>query len=92
MASGEVGSRWYVSESQLSLSCRERQTWIRRASPGRRPLEPLHGLVYELYLTQGGNEQFEIVMLPSVGYSIGMSTPGYWEVLSSWLDQLHSRR
>jgi pimeloyl-ACP methyl ester carboxylesterase len=46
--------------------------------------------LYEQYLTQAGNERFEIVMLPGVGHSIGMSTPGYWEVLSQWLDNLYS--
>jgi hypothetical protein len=46
--------------------------------------------LYEQYLTQAGNERFEIVMLPDVGHSIGMSTPGYWDVLSRWLDNLYS--
>ncbi len=48
--------------------------------------------LYEMYLTQAGNERFEIVMLPGVGHSIGVSTPGYWDVLSQWLDDLYSGR
>jgi pimeloyl-ACP methyl ester carboxylesterase len=48
--------------------------------------------LYEMYLTQAGNEQFEIVMLPGVGHSIDVLTPGYWDVLSRWLDELYSGR
>ena len=48
--------------------------------------------LYELYLTQAGNERFEIVMLPGVGHSIGLSTPDYWEALSRWLDHLYGGR
>jgi pimeloyl-ACP methyl ester carboxylesterase len=46
--------------------------------------------VYEQTLSQGGNEQFEIVVLPGVGHSINLSTPGYWEGLSQWLDRLYT--
>lgn len=46
--------------------------------------------LYEHYLTQAGNEHFEIVLLPGVGHSIGLSTPGYWEGLSQWLDRLYA--
>ncbi len=53
---------------------------------------PRSAALYEMYLTQAGNEQFEIVMLPGVGHSIGLSTPGYWDVLSRWLDDLYSGR
>ncbi|UCC64685.1 MAG: alpha/beta hydrolase [Anaerolineae bacterium] len=46
--------------------------------------------LYEQYLTQAGNENFKIVVIPGVGHSIGLSTPGYWEALSDWLDHLYS--
>lgn len=46
--------------------------------------------LYEQYLTEAGNESFKIVVLPGVGHSIGLSTPGYWEALSAWLDHLYS--
>jgi len=42
--------------------------------------------LYEQYLTEAGNENFKIVMILGVGHAIGLSTPGYWEVLSDWLD------
>lgn len=44
--------------------------------------------LYERYLTQAGNEHFEIVVIPDVGHAITLSTPGYWEGLSRWFDQL----
>jgi pimeloyl-ACP methyl ester carboxylesterase len=53
---------------------------------------PRSAALYEMYLTQAGSEQFEIVMLPGVGHSIGLSTPGYWEALSRWLDHLYGGR
>lgn len=44
--------------------------------------------LYEQYLTQAGNENFKIVVLPGVGHFIIMSTPGYKEAISEWLGQL----
>lgn len=44
--------------------------------------------LYEQYLTEAGNKDFEIVVIPGVGHSINISTPGYWEALSGWLDHL----
>jgi pimeloyl-ACP methyl ester carboxylesterase len=41
--------------------------------------------LYEQYLTEAGNENFKIVVIPGVGHSIGVATPGYWEALSDWL-------
>jgi pimeloyl-ACP methyl ester carboxylesterase len=46
--------------------------------------------LYEQYLAEAGNEYFEIVVIPDVGHSIGVSKDGYWEVLSDWLDALYS--
>jgi pimeloyl-ACP methyl ester carboxylesterase len=45
--------------------------------------------LYEQYLTDAGNEDFKIVVIPGVGHSILLSTPGYWEALSDWLGHLH---
>jgi pimeloyl-ACP methyl ester carboxylesterase len=45
--------------------------------------------LYEGWLTQAGNDRFEILVLPGVGHSIVMSTPGYWDGLSRWLDRLY---
>jgi pimeloyl-ACP methyl ester carboxylesterase len=42
--------------------------------------------LYEQYLTEAGNENFKIVVIPGVGHSIGLTTPGYWKALSDWLD------
>jgi pimeloyl-ACP methyl ester carboxylesterase len=44
--------------------------------------------LYEQYLTQAGNTDFKIVVIPDAGHSIGLATPGYWEALSAWLDGL----
>ncbi len=44
--------------------------------------------LYEQYLTQAGNGDYKIVIIPGVGHEITLSTPGYWEQLSSWLDHL----
>jgi pimeloyl-ACP methyl ester carboxylesterase len=44
--------------------------------------------LYEQYLAEAGNENFRIVVIPGVGHSISLSTPGYWEALSDWLDHL----
>ena len=41
--------------------------------------------LYEQYLTEAGNEDFTIVVIPGVGHDIGPSTPGYWSTLSDWL-------
>lgn len=48
--------------------------------------------LYEQYLTQAGNDRFKIVVIPGVGHSIGLSTPGYREELSKWLDQMAAGR
>jgi pimeloyl-ACP methyl ester carboxylesterase len=45
--------------------------------------------LYEQYLAEAGNGNFTIVVIPGVGHSIRLSTPGYWEVLSEWLDHLY---
>lgn len=45
--------------------------------------------LYHQYVTAAGNTSFSIVVLPDVGHSIGLSTPGYWEALSDWLDRLY---
>lgn len=42
--------------------------------------------LYEQYLTQAGNRDYTIVVIPAVGHSIGLATPGYWEALSDWLE------
>ena len=44
--------------------------------------------LYELYLGEAGNEDFEILVIPGVGHSIYLSTPMYGEALSDWLDEL----
>jgi pimeloyl-ACP methyl ester carboxylesterase len=44
---------------------------------------------YEGWLAQAGNEDFEILILPDTGHAILLSTPGYWDGLSRWLDQLY---
>jgi pimeloyl-ACP methyl ester carboxylesterase len=46
--------------------------------------------LYEQYLTQAGNRDYTIMMIPGVGHSIGLATPGYREALSNWLDGLYS--
>jgi pimeloyl-ACP methyl ester carboxylesterase len=46
--------------------------------------------LYEQYLTEAGNEHFEIMVIPGVGHSISFSTPGYGEGLSQWLDRLYA--
>jgi len=43
---------------------------------------------YEQFLTAAGNEQFEIVVLPGEWHNIGITTPGYWDVLTEWLEGL----
>ncbi len=44
--------------------------------------------LYDQYLTEAGNDDFKIVVIAGVGHSIGVSTLGYWEALSDWLDRL----
>ena len=44
--------------------------------------------LYEQYLTEAGNSDFEIVVLPGVGHGIQTWTPGYWRVLEPWLLRL----
>jgi pimeloyl-ACP methyl ester carboxylesterase len=44
--------------------------------------------LYEQYLTAGGNEQFQIVVIPGVGHSLGGFVPAYWDALTDWLDHL----
>lgn len=46
--------------------------------------------LYERYLNQAGNEQFEIVVIPAVGHSITLSVLAYRETLSRWLDHLYT--
>jgi pimeloyl-ACP methyl ester carboxylesterase len=46
--------------------------------------------LYEQYLTEAGNGQFRIVVIPGVGHSLGGFVPAYWEVLFDWLDHLWS--
>jgi len=47
--------------------------------------------LYEQYLTEAGNGKFEIVVIPGVGHYINLSTPGYWEILSDWMDRLFEK-
>jgi formylglycine-generating enzyme required for sulfatase activity/dienelactone hydrolase len=48
--------------------------------------------LYEQYLTEAGNQDYEIVVLPGVGHAIGLTTPGYLDALSDWLDHLYAER
>ena len=41
--------------------------------------------LFEQYLTEAGNDDFTIVVIPDVGHDIGLRTPGYWDTLSDWL-------
>lgn len=41
--------------------------------------------LYEQYLTEAGNQDFTIVVMPGVGHGIGAATPGYWDILLQWL-------
>jgi pimeloyl-ACP methyl ester carboxylesterase len=45
-------------------------------------------VLYEQYLTEAGNENYKIVVIPGVGHSISVSTPAYWDPLSDWLNHL----
>jgi pimeloyl-ACP methyl ester carboxylesterase len=44
--------------------------------------------LYEQYLTEAGNENFEIVVLPGVGHNINLTTSGYWNMMTEWLGGL----
>lgn len=44
--------------------------------------------LYEKYLTEAGNQDYKIVILPGAGHSIGLFTQGYWEALSGWLKEV----
>ena len=46
--------------------------------------------LFEQYLTDAGNEDFAVVLIPGVGHGIGVSTPGYWDTLSDWLGHLYA--
>ncbi len=46
--------------------------------------------LYEQYLTEGGNENFTIVVIPGVGHSLGGLVSTYWEAISDWLGNLYS--
>ena len=41
--------------------------------------------LFEQYLTQAGNPDFEIVVLPGTGHSFGNFSAVYWGTLSNWL-------
>ena len=42
--------------------------------------------LYARYLDQAGNDDVTIITLRDVGHDIVLSTPGYWEQLTQWLD------
>ena len=41
--------------------------------------------LYEQYLSEAGNDDFTIVVIPDVGHGITTATPGYWDTLSEWV-------
>ena len=45
--------------------------------------------LYEQYLTEAGNENFTIEILPGEGHSTFLRKPIYWEPLSEWLENLY---
>jgi pimeloyl-ACP methyl ester carboxylesterase len=45
--------------------------------------------LYEQYLTEAGNQDFKIVVIPGVGHAFGVDAPGYSDLLSDWLDHLY---
>jgi pimeloyl-ACP methyl ester carboxylesterase len=47
--------------------------------------------LYEQYLSDAGNDDFVIVVIPGVGHGISPSTPAYREALSDWSEQLFSQ-
>lgn len=46
--------------------------------------------LYEQYLNEAGNDEYEIVVIPGVGHGITLAIPTYREALSRWLDHLYS--
>ena len=44
--------------------------------------------LYEQYLTEAGNENYKIVVIPGVGHEIVPSITAYWDVLVEWLGGL----
>ena len=46
--------------------------------------------LYEQYLTEAGNKDFKILVIPGVGHGVGIGTTVYRETLSDWLDHLYS--
>lgn len=47
--------------------------------------------LYEQYLSDAGNDDFVIVVIPGVGHGISPATPAYREALSDWSEQLFSQ-
>jgi pimeloyl-ACP methyl ester carboxylesterase len=47
--------------------------------------------LYEQYLTDAGNDDFLILVIPDVGHGISPSTPAYRVALSDWYEQLFSQ-
>jgi pimeloyl-ACP methyl ester carboxylesterase len=46
--------------------------------------------MYEQYLTEAGNSNFEIMVIPGVGHSFGIRLPAYGDALAEWLDRLYA--
>jgi pimeloyl-ACP methyl ester carboxylesterase len=53
------------------------------------PSEISAGL-YEQYLTEAGNTNFKIVVIPDEGHESVVRAPRYWEEIFNWLDNLYS--
>jgi hypothetical protein len=55
-------------------------------------LVPSHrsAALYEQYLTEAGNDDVKVVVIPGVGHAFGLRAPGYADLLTDWLDHLHS--
>ena len=47
-------------------------------------------ILYEQYLSDAGNDNCKIVVIPGVGHSISVSTSAYWDALSDRLDDLYA--
>jgi len=45
----------------------------------------LSAALYAQYLTEAGNPDFQIIVIPGVGHSIDLSTPGYADAMGDWL-------
>lgn len=45
--------------------------------------------LFEQYLTEAGNRDFEILVIPGVGHGFSIGTTAYREALSDWLDRLY---